>query len=173
MPSKGKTVAKSFRINEKALEALQEEAKKQNLSVNTLVNQLLLDYAEFGRLVQRMNALRLSRQTFAEILKATTEDGMVRAGQVAGKSAPSALITSKSVEVTLNAVLEYIRDLSAYANLFEYSEANEGGRTTITLVHELGPKWSLFIGQYLVEAFRAAGIQPKFSTTDRAVTFKF
>ncbi len=173
MARQGKTVPKSFRINEKALFAIQEEAKRQNLSVNTLVNQLLLDYSEFGRLVQRMNALRVSRQTFSEILKATTDDGMIKAGQVAGKSAPSALITSKSGEVTLNTVLEYIRDLSAYANLFEYGEKNEMGRTTITLVHELGLKWSLFIANYLIEAFRAAGIQPKFSTSDRAVTFRF
>ncbi len=173
MPRDRKTVAKSFRINEKALEALQEEAKRQNVSVNTLVNQLLLDYAEFGRFVQRMNALRLSRQTFAEILKATSDDGMIRAGEVAGKSAPSALITSKDGELTVGTVLEYISNLSAYANLFEYGEKTEAGHTTITLVHELGPKWSLFIAHYLVEAFRVAGIQPKFSTSDRAVTFKF
>ena len=59
MPREGKTVAKSFRVNEKALAALQEEAARQSVSVNTLVNQLLLDYSEFGRFLQRVNALRL------------------------------------------------------------------------------------------------------------------
>jgi len=47
----GKTVAKSFRVYEKALAALQEEAARQSVSVNTPVNQLLLDYSEFGRLL--------------------------------------------------------------------------------------------------------------------------
>src|SRR2546425_9255802 len=56
MPREGKTVAKSFRVNEKALGALQEEAARQSVSVYTLVNQLLLDYSEFGRFLQRVDA---------------------------------------------------------------------------------------------------------------------
>jgi len=92
MPREGKTVAKSFRVNEKALGALQEEAARQSVSVNTLVNQLLLDYSEFGRFLQRVNAVRLSRKTFGEILSSVSDDSLVKAGQVAGKSAPMALI---------------------------------------------------------------------------------
>src|SRR3989441_6683772 len=88
MPRVGKTVAKSFRVNEKALGALQEEAARQSVSVNTLVNQLLLDYSEFGRFLQRVNALRLSRKTFGEILSMVSEDSLAKAGVAAGKSAP-------------------------------------------------------------------------------------
>ncbi len=79
-------------MNEKALGALQEEAARQSVSVNTLVNQLLLDYSEFGRFLQRVNAVRLSRKTFGEILSSVSDDSLVKAGQVAGKSAPMALI---------------------------------------------------------------------------------
>lgn len=88
MPKEGKTVAKSFRVNEKALVALQEEAKRQSISVNTLVNQLLLDYSEFGRFLQRFNALKMSRKTFEEILNVVPDDSLVKAAQTAGKSAP-------------------------------------------------------------------------------------
>ena len=173
MPRDGKTVAKSFRVNEKALVALQEEANRQSISVNTLVNQLLLDYSEFGRFLQRVNALRMSRKTFGEILNSVPEDGLVKAAQTAGKSAPIALIASKYGKVTVNTVLGFIHDLSAYANLFEYYEKNENERWTVTLMHELGAKWSTFISAYLGEAFMAAGVQPKVKTSDRAVIFTF
>ncbi|HZY95052.1 MAG TPA: hypothetical protein VFE98_09405 [Candidatus Bathyarchaeia archaeon] len=173
MAREGKTVAKSFRVNEKALLALQEEAGRQSVSVNTLVNQLLLDYSEFGRYLQRVNAMRLSRKTFGEILNSISEDSLAKAGQVAGKSAPMALIASKWGKVTVNTVIEFIHDLSAYANLFEYYEKNENERWTITLMHELGPKWSVFLTHYIGEAFVAAGIQPKTRTSDRAVIFTF
>ncbi|HLC10996.1 MAG TPA: hypothetical protein VJL56_04030 [Candidatus Bathyarchaeia archaeon] len=173
MPREGKTVAKSFRVNEKALGALQEEAARQSVSVNTLVNQLLLDYSEFGRFLQRVNALRLSRKTFGEILGMASEDSLAKAGAAAGKSAPVALIASKWGKVTVNTVIEYIHDLSAYANLFEYYEKNENERWTITLMHELGPKWSAFLANYIGEAFVAAGVQPKTKTSDRAVIFNF
>lgn len=173
MPHQGKTVAKSFRVNEKALGALQEEAARQSVSVNTLVNQLLLDYSEFGRFLQRVNALRLSRKTFAEILSMVSEDSLAKAGVSAGKSAPVALIASKWGKVNVNTVIEYIHDLSAYANLFEYYEKNENERWTITLMHELGPKWSAFLANYIGEAFVAGGVQPKTKISDRAVIFNF
>ena len=173
MPREGRTVAKSFRVNEKSLSALQEEANRHSVSVNTLVNQLLLDYSEFGRFLQRINALRLSRKTFQEILNAISDDGLVKAGQIAGKSAPMALIASKWGKITVNTVIEFIHDLSAYANLFEYYEKNENERWTITLMHELGPKWSMFLVNYIGEAFIAAGVQPKNRVSDRAVIFSF
>ncbi|HZD12641.1 MAG TPA: hypothetical protein VE177_03890 [Candidatus Binatus sp.] len=166
-----KTIAKSFRINEDALIALQEEASRQNISVNTLVNQLLLDYSEFGRFVQRANAVRLTRKTFEEILKIAPEDGLGKAGQAAGKSGPGSIITSKWGEITMNNVISFIRDLSTYANLFEYYEKEDNGHSTITLVHELGGKWSSFLSQYVSEAFVSAGTLPKMKTSDRAVTF--
>jgi hypothetical protein len=171
MPREGKTVAKSFRVNEKALAALQEEAGRQSVSVNTLVNQLLLDYSEFGRFLQRVNALRLSRKTFGEILNIVSEENLGKAGVAAGKSAPVALIASKWGKVNVSTVIEYIHDLSAYANLFEYYEKNENERWTITLMHELGPKWSTFLANYIGEAFVAAGVQPKTKISDRAVIF--
>jgi len=173
LPKEGRTVAKSFRVNEKALEALQEEAKRQSISVNTLVNQLLLDYSEFGRFLQRVSALKLSRKTFGEILNSVSDDSLVKAAQTAGKSAPIALIASKYGKVTVNSVLGYVHDLSAYANLFEYYEKNESERWTVTLMHELGPKWSIFLSLYIGEAFASAGIQPKVKTSDRAVIFTF
>lgn len=173
MPKEGRTVAKSFRVNEKALAALQEEAERQSVSVNTLVNQLLLDYSEFGRFLQRIGSLRMSRKTFQEILNTVSEDGLAKAGMVAGKSGPTALIASKWGKITVNTVIEFIHDLSAYANLFEYYEKNENERWTITLMHELGPKWSTFLTNYIGEAFVAAGVQPKTRTSDRAVIFTF
>ncbi len=132
---------------------------------------MLLDYFEVGRFLQRVNALRLSRKTFGEILNMVSEDNLAKAGLAAGKSAPVALIASKWGRINVNNVIEYIHDLSTYANLFEYYEKNENERWTITLMHELGPKWSTFLANYIGEAFVNAGVQPKTKVSDRAVIF--
>ncbi len=115
----------------------------------------------------------MSRKTFEEILNSVADDSLVKAAQTAGKSAPPALIASKYGKVTVSSVPGYIHDLSAYANLFEYYEKNENERWTVTLMHELGPKWSTFLNYYIGEAFTSAGVQPKVKTTDRAVIFTF
>jgi len=49
----------SFRLDESALEALQEDAKKQNVSVNTLLNQLVLTYCSFDRPMKRFHMVKL------------------------------------------------------------------------------------------------------------------
>ena len=171
LPQEGKTVAKSFRINQNALAALREEAGKQTISLNTLVNQLLVSYSEFGRFMRQMHMLMFTKQTFAEILNVVPEEKLAEAAVVAGKSAPQALITSKHGKISVNGVIELVHYLSAYANFFEYSEQEEGGHWTITLTHELGRKWSTFVAGYLEQAFLAAGVKVKHTVSDRSVTF--
>src|SRR5260370_39727536 len=83
-----------------------------------------------------------------------------------------ALIASKWGKITVNTVIEYIHDLSAYANLFEYYEKNENERWTITLMHELGAKWSTFLTQYIGEAFVAAGEPPQNKNSNPDLTCK-
>lgn len=48
-----KTVPKSFRIDEYALRALEADAASLNVSANTLVNQILKQYAQFDRFAQK------------------------------------------------------------------------------------------------------------------------
>jgi hypothetical protein len=111
-----KTVAKSFRINEDALEGLREEARSQTLSLNTLVNQLLVNHAQFGRYLMRMHALMLTRQTLSELINPLTEESIIKASQNAGKTAPEALITAKDGKITVSHVIELMRYTSSYSN---------------------------------------------------------
>ena len=171
MSPEGKTVAKSFRINQAAIEALHEEARKQTISLNTLVNQLLVSYAEFGRYMKQMQSLTLTRQTFAGILNAAAEDKLIEAAKKAGKSAPETIVESMYGKMTLNGLIEYMHYLSGYANCFEYSEKEENGHWTITFTHELGPKWSLFTANYFQQALESAGVKSKYKISDRSTTF--
>jgi len=167
----GKTVAKSFRINQQAIEALGEEARKQTISLNTLVNQLLVGYSEAGRYVKQMHGLTLTRQTFVEMLNVLPEDKMIEIGRAAGKNTPVAIITSKHGKMTVDGIIEYLHFLSSYANLFEYSETEENGHWTITLTHELRRKWSLFLAGYFDEAFAAVGVKCKYTVLDSSTAF--
>ena len=171
MARERKTVAKSFRINEDALEALREEAQSQTLSLNTLVNQLLVNYASFGRYVRRLHARILSQQTLAQLVDQLSEESITKAGQNAGKTAPEELVTVIKGKITVSHVIDLMHAISSYGNWFEYTEKNEGEHLAITLMHDMGRKWSLFIANYFTEAFVAAGCQAKCDVADRYVTF--
>ena len=170
MSRRVKTESQSFRVDERVLNNLKEEAKRDNVTLSSLVNQILTKYVDYGRFANRMNALSLARKTFASILNAASEEDIVRVAEIEGRSSPVAFITSMNGHMSVENVVGFVKDLSEHANLYEYSEISHSP-PTFTLVHELGVKWSLFLAYYLTEAFKSAGVHVKFTTSDRAVTF--
>ena len=168
---RGRTVAKSFRIDEEALEALREEANSQALSLNTLANRIIVNYAKFGRYLNRTNALMLAQQDLCQFIQNLSEERAIDMGKSLGKSSPQALISAMNGAVTVSRVIELIHNLSFCANWFQYAEKMDGEHWNITLMHDLGRNWSQFITHYLSGAFTTAGCKPKYEITDRYVTF--
>jgi hypothetical protein len=169
---KPKTATASFRLDEYALAALQEDAKKQNISVNTLINQLILTYANYDRPMKRFHMVKVSGSTFRHILQAAKDETIVGAGDLAGNDGPKTAILAKSGEVTPENVLGYLKDMSNYSALFEYSEMMHDGKISVTLTHDFGQKGSLFLQQYVLAIFAQIGKRPRFQADEHAVLFE-
>src|SRR5208337_3326798 len=170
MSQREKTESQSFRIDGRILDILREEAKRGTVNLSSLVNQILAEYVDYGRFAKRVNAISLPRKTFTSILNAASDEDVVKTAEIEGRSSPVAFITSMEGHMNVENVVNFMKDLSDHANLFEYNVISHSP-PTFTLVHELGIKWALFIARYLGEAFKLAGAQVKFNTSDRAVTF--
>ena len=173
LASNGKTVTRSFRISETALSAMQEESARRNVSVNTLLNQLLLSYAMYDRFLKRFQVVKLTSSSFKHLLEAADEDQIARAGAAAGKDAPRALISARAGEINLEKVIDFIRDTGDYTDMFEYSEIKVGGKTTITLSHSLGRKGSLYIERYLQSLLSSIDVSPRFSIANDSIVLHF
>ena len=167
-----KTATASFRLDESALEALQEEARKQNVSVNTMFNQLLLTYANYDRPMKRFHMLKLPASSFMHLLQASTDDAIIEAGKSAGKDVPKTYIRAKWGELTAESALDYLRTTGDYTNLFEYSEIVRGGKVNVTLSHDFGAKGSLFLQHYVQAIFEPMGKLPRFLQDENAVSFE-
>ena len=83
---RSKTATASFRLDDSALEALQEDAKKQNVSVNTLLNQLVLTYSNYDRPMKRFQMIKLPASTFRYLLQGAKSETIIEAGNSAGKA---------------------------------------------------------------------------------------
>ena len=164
-----KTVTHSFRISEEALKAIEDESKRQNVSVATIINQQLLSYAELERFVRRLGLIKISSATFQRLLEAGSIENVAKAGSEAGIDSPSSIMLAKYGEQTLGTTMDYLEILSEFANLFEFSRVEQGGKTIITLIHRLGPKGSIFFANYMKNLFRSAEYSPKIASTDHSV----
>ena len=169
---KEKTVTISFRISESALRALQEDARKQNVSLNTLANQMFVSYADYDRYLQRFHMVKLSTPTLKRIINAATDQAIIEAGTSAGGSVPGSFILAKTGELSAPNMLDYLKLMGAHANLFDYSEVTHVGKTSVTLTHDLGQKGSLFLVHYVVAIFRQIGRELKVQELPDAITFE-
>ena len=170
---KPKTATASFRLDESALAAIQEDSKKQNVSVNTLLNQLVLTYANFDRPMKRFRMIKLPASTFKHLLQAATSETLIEAGRSTGEDVPKTYIRAKwGGELTVENALSYLKITADHTNLFEYSEVSRGGKINVTLSHDFGPKGSLFLQRYVQAIFEPLGKPPRFMPDENAVAFE-
>src|SRR5207245_2976584 len=67
-------VNRTFRISKNAYKALEDVAAKGKISLNTFVNQLFLNYAEFDRYASKVQPLDLPSPLLRLILDAVPEE---------------------------------------------------------------------------------------------------
>jgi len=169
LSKKEKTVTRSFRISEPAFKALEEDAERRNTSVNTLLNQLLLAYTNWGRFIDRVGALRTSKAAFSLLLNAASDEAIIEAARVSGPDTPKSIILSKHGTLSLSTVLDYVRSATMYGGFAEYSEVESEGKMVITLMHDLGRKGSVFISSILESIFGMINVHPKMSASEHSV----
>lgn len=166
-----KTVTRSFRISESAFLAVEEEARKHNVSLNTLVNQLLLSYANFDRYFQKFGMLKISNVAYRSTLKAVPDQAIVEAAREVAQNSARVILLTRYGTLSLAGVLEYLKSLADYAYWFEYNEVLSPERKrVITLTHSLGEKFSLFMIAYSKSLFEQIAMNPKLTSTEDSIT---
>ena len=164
-----RTVTRSFRISERALKSIEDEAKRQNVGVSTLINQQLIAYSDFDRYIRRLGLIKISSATFERLLLAGSDGEIAKAGLEAGSDVPSSIILAKYGLLSLDTVIDYLRMLSEFAHLFEFGRVEQGNKQIITLVHNLGPKGSVFFDNYVKAIFDSIDYTPKISSRAHSV----
>jgi hypothetical protein len=135
-----------------------------------MVNQLVTSYVEYGRFAEQAQALSLSRNTFSLLLNTIGEEELKDAAEKAGRSA-SGFVAAVEGDLTISAIRRFVSLLSAHAKMFAFSEPEDTEGYWV-LLHELGPKWSLFLVHYFGAIFAEAKIRVQLDTSDRTVSLR-
>ena len=152
---------------------MEKEAIALNVSANTLVNQILKQFAEFDRFARKINTVKVSSSVFRSLLEQIESDKIIEVAKAAGSSIPQAFAMSKKGRVEADSLLDYVRSSAMYAHLYEFNETVDSQHRLVTLVHDFGLNWSIFLVHYLTAMFQQIGISPKVEMSDRSVTFTF
>ena len=168
-----KTITATFRVTERIYDALQKEAENQDTSLNTLVNQLLDIHVDEEVYLSRVGYLRVAKPTFRRILEGSTEEAIVQAARSSGKETCTSITLARRGTLTRETVLQSLHMFAEFGGFAHYSEIEVHGKPVIVLMHDFGPKGSLFICNFAKGAFESMDLQPEVSVGERSVVIEF
>ena len=153
---KRKTVGRSFRIDEEWLRVLNDEATKQGISVNALLNRLLQKYA-YLRYMLRYGAITITSKGFSAILKSCPADKIRENGRNAGLNIARDVLLTMGVAPNYDFVILLVKKiLSEFAGWFECDHHIKRDKEIFHLRHDLGPNWSIYVAEISAEIFRSS-----------------
>ena len=149
---KQRTVTRTFRISEEWDNILQEEANRQGLSVNVLVNKILRRYSLFDKWADRYGAVSLTPRTFRGIMDTTSQDSLAKAGRESGKDIVDVL-DEMGLALNLDSFVYLVEEFLGgpdFARWFRVSHHVQGDEDLFHLQHDLGHGWSVYLSEYLL-----------------------
>ena len=172
-----KTITRTFRIRQEWDNVLQEEASRQGVSVNVLVNKILRKYALYSRWNDRNNDASLPKRTLREILNTCQIDELVKAGTKSGALDAMNLANAMGLKMNYDSFVYLVTEHLGgphFARWFQCFYHTQGSKDIFHLQHDFGHTWSVFLEKFLLSFLRSmTGIdEAKTRIYDYAVTLE-
>ncbi|UCC58452.1 MAG: hypothetical protein JSW14_00550 [Candidatus Bathyarchaeum sp.] len=171
-----KTITRTFRIRKGWDDVLQEEAARQGVSVNVLLNKILRKYSLYSRWADRNNDMSLPQQTIREILKTVPVENLAEAGRRSGASDVINIVNAMGLALDYDSFVYLMSEHLGgphFARWFHCFHHTQGNTDIFHLQHDLGRGWSVYLERYVLACLRAmTDTDAKTRVYDYAVTFE-
>jgi predicted helicase len=169
---KSRTIGRSFRIEERWLNIVNEEAEREGISPNALMNRVLQDYCMFGRNLKRFPAITLSQKVFSKIIASCQEEKLRIIARESGVKSFRDVFKTLGLDLSLENIFYFIKELlSRYANWFTYSYHIKKKMRVFHLRHYCGENWSVYLSELITAVIdNCLNIKPKVEFSEETVT---
>ena len=171
-----RSVSVHFRISPDLYNSLEEEARKKNVSLNTLLNQVVSIHARDDLLFEEEGFVKMTKNTLRVVLSLIPDDKLSEFGRLASTNGPDARMLARSDCITLDTVLDELR-LFSRSGWYSLNETRKNGKEIISLIHDLGPKTgprqSIALAAYVTGLFALVGVRPRIATTSSSVMIEY
>jgi predicted DNA-binding protein YlxM (UPF0122 family) len=147
-----KTITRTFRIKDDWDMILSEEAERQNISVNALIDKILRSYALFNRYADRLKILNLPDRILRAAIQFLPDERVVEEAENFGNLDAVDFFHSlgypREYETFVYLVREHFGgpEFARWYQCFHHSMETQD---LFHLQHTLGRKWSVFVDTYL------------------------
>jgi len=157
---KKETNGVSLRIPTTILTGLKTAAEKEQISLNTLANQIFQNYLDWDMNAANAGWVVLQRDTIKPIFGALDEKIIPEIAIPAADSLADALLLMRG-EHTLDAFYHILRYRIAKSNFYLTDLALENNARKLVIQHDMGKKWSLFFKVYYERVLNNLGYEAK------------
>jgi hypothetical protein len=145
-----KTVLRTIRLTKELDELLQKDANSKRISAGALISTILTKYSQWDRYTEKFDMITFRQETLKVILEATDDEALVRKAREIGAKIPKEFLMFWFKKTDLESYLQYLELLCNYGGFARYECEYDGHTYVITLLHNIGEKWSLFL-KYVME----------------------
>ena len=151
---------------------LKNEAKKQGLTVSSLLNQIVHRYVMFTRFAQKNPTISFTYRTFNPFLENFPKQELLTVGEKLGSSVPKDILLQRGKQKDVETCFWMLEQLfDKYKNWFQYTHTVVNGKDRAHLSHQLDPKWSIFLKGYMKGLFTTiCDKNPEIFTSDNSIT---
>jgi len=168
-----KTVLRTIRLSEELDELLQDDANSKRISVGAMLSNILTKYSEWDRYAEKFAMISLRQETIRAILEATDDDTLIIKAREIGAKIPREFLMFWFKRTDLESYIRYIELLCNYGNFARFELKTDGRTYLITLLHDMGQKWSLFLRYVMEEGIMTSvGTMPRFEVNRGSLIIK-
>ena len=168
--AKKTTKTASFRIDDSVLNALTTESEGKQVSLNTLVNQVLREYVEWYANAPKVGYMIVRKSLISAMLEKFTEEQIRQLAKITAKQSREINLlfaTEYNIDSALK-VIEYKMRMSGYV----YRKEVHDKEYTYIVEHGMGPKWSLYLAELFAAEFQEVKHEATFEKLDNLLAFK-
>lgn len=168
----GRTVTRTFRVDENWDRVLEDEADRRDISVSALLNQIVHRFVVTGRYYDDGLAVVLPDKTFALIIERVGGDDAAKLGHNTGLTVPEDRFLMRGISPDYESVIWFIEEVLDKCNgLFSCVHHENEEKAFLHLRHDLGENWSRFLGSYMLSTFKSLlGIDVRTELREDTVT---
>lgn len=171
--AKKKTESVSFRVDSLLRNALEDDAKRLGVNLNTLVSQIFRSYVSWERYAARLRLLPVSKDLLREMFQPMPKETVEKIARRLGETSAKEQIHFLFQQVNVGNVLRFIELWSKHFDATEHHY--DGKRHFFTLYHDVNMNFSIFTKEYMSSMIQSLVSRPvQFdNVSPNSVTFSF
>ena len=147
------TTTVTFRINSDVMHKINAKAEQEEISLNTLVNQVLKRYSEWDMYESKVGMIPVNRRVIKMLFEGLSKEEVVKMSREVAKNEVYniALFMKGKSKLDVDSFISWF--LSRMKNCSEITENKVNYNKTYILKHDLGENWSLYHATVLDSIF--------------------